>query len=228
MTLDEVLAALAAAGTAQNRKVYPRHGIQPPLFGVSYKALGALAKTLKGRSELAPGLWASGNHDARVLATMLGAPDRPTVEAWAGALDNYVLTDAFAKLVARQPYAAALEDSWTKAKDEWRQRAGWLLTAIMAQRAGPEARWDPDWDPDWAARRLAELEQGLHASPNRARDARVLALIALGAQPSLREAALAAARRIGPVAVDHGETGCRTPEPIAYIEKMAARAARKG
>jgi len=227
MTLDEVMAALAAAGTAQNRKVYPRHGIAPPLFGVSYKALGELAKRLKGRADLAPGLWASGNHDARVLATMLGAPDRRTAEAWARELDNYVLTDAFAKMVARQPYAAALEATWAKAGDEWRQRAGWLLVALTAQRAGPDSRWDPDWDPDWAAKRLGELERGLHQAPNRARDARLMALIALGALPSLHDAALAAARRIGPVAVDHGETGCKTPDPVAYIGKMAARAKGK-
>ena len=36
-----------------------------------------------------------------------------------------------------------------------------------------------------------------------------------------------AARRIGEVHVDHGETGCKTPDAAAYIQKMADRAAKK-
>jgi hypothetical protein len=44
--------------------------------------------------------------------------------------------------------------------------------------------------------------------------------------------AIATVRRVGPVVVDHGETGCTTAEPSAYItrvlahrEKIAARRA---
>jgi hypothetical protein len=33
----------------------------------------------------------------------------------------------------------------------------------------------------------------------------------------------AASGRIGKVHVDHGETSCKTPEAVAYIEKMWAR-----
>jgi len=31
---------------------------------------------------------------------------------------------------------------------------------------------------------------------------------------------LAAAKRIGKVEVDHGETGCKTPDAAAYIRKV--------
>ena len=48
-----------------------------------------------------------------------------------------------------------------------------------------------------------------------------------GSLGELREEALAAARAIGKVAVDHGETGCKTPDAAAYIERMAARPARR-
>ena len=51
------------------------------------------------------------------------------------------------------------------------------------------------------------------------------ALIALGSIPELREEALEAAAAVGRVEVDHGETGCKTPDAAAYIKKMAARKA---
>jgi hypothetical protein len=50
------------------------------------------------------------------------------------------------------------------------------------------------------------------------------AVIAIGGRnPALAAAATAAAGRIGRVEVDHGETGCKTPEAAAYIERIWAR-----
>ena len=43
----------------------------------------------------------------------------------------------------------------------------------------------------------------------------------------LRRNVLAAARRIGPVMVDHGQTGCKTPEVAPYIERTLAHRAAK-
>ncbi len=46
------------------------------------------------------------------------------------------------------------------------------------------------------------------------------ALIAIGRRtPRLRRAATAAAKRIGPVEVNHGATGCKTPDAVAAIAK---------
>ena len=44
MTRADVLEELKALGTAQNRKVYARHGVQSAMFGVSYANLGKLKK----------------------------------------------------------------------------------------------------------------------------------------------------------------------------------------
>jgi hypothetical protein len=38
---------------------------------------------------------------------------------------------------------------------------------------------------------------------------------------------LAAAARIGPVEVDHGETGCKTPDAAAYIKRGSDRHGKK-
>jgi hypothetical protein len=39
----------------------------------------------------------------------------------------------------------------------------------------------------------------------------------------LRGRALEIARKIGRVEVDHGQTGCKTPDAAAYIARMDAR-----
>jgi hypothetical protein len=60
--------------------------------------------------------------------------------------------------------------------------------------------------------------------PNRARYAVNTVVIAIGVyRPSLTRAALAAAKRIGKVEVDHGETSCMTPDAVPYIEKALQR-----
>jgi hypothetical protein len=40
---------------------------------------------------------------------------------------------------------------------------------------------------------------------------------------SLEKPAIAAAKQIGKVEVDHGETSCQIPDAIAYIQKARAR-----
>ena len=52
------------------------------------------------------------------------------------------------------------------------------------------------------------------------------AVIAIGSRDDMsRKAAMAAAKRIGPVTLDHGETDCRTPDAAVDIEKAWAYAA---
>lgn len=58
---------------------------------------------------------------------------------------------------------------------------------------------------------LGTIEKEIHSRKNRVRHAMNGALISIGfRRPSLTKQALAAAKRIGKVEVDHGETGCKT------------------
>src|SRR5579863_8795596 len=99
MDLAETMKLLEAAGSEQTRKTYRRHGVSGPQFGVSYATIKPLAKKIKTDHTLAAQLWDTGNHDARILATMIADPKAATakqIDQWAKALDNYVLTDALA------------------------------------------------------------------------------------------------------------------------------------
>src|SRR5262245_51761854 len=123
MKLQQAMQKLAGAGTEQNRKGYERHGVRGPAFGVSYANLGKLAREISTDQDLAEELWATGNHDARMLATMVADPAANTpalLEAWLAGIDNGVLADALAKLAARTPAADECMRRWTTSADEWR------------------------------------------------------------------------------------------------------------
>ena len=94
MTIKQALGALKKAGTAQNRKVYGHHGVTCAMFGVSFAELKKLKKQIGVDHELARQLWASGNHDARILACMTADAQAMTsgeIDTWSRQLDSYVL-----------------------------------------------------------------------------------------------------------------------------------------
>ena len=107
------------------------------MFGVSFAHLRKLGKKLRHDHDLARALWASGNHDARVLALSVADPaqtDPGEIETWAGEVDNYVLIDEFAAFVAATPHFGACADTWTDHEGEWVASAGWSLVAQQALR----------------------------------------------------------------------------------------------
>lgn len=224
MTLKEALAALKEMGTAQNRKVYARHGVSGNQYGVSCANLKALKKKIKTDHALAQQLWATGNHDARVLATMIADPaqaDADALEAWAADLDNYVVTDAFSSFVGRTPWARQKMEAWMESDEEWTGQAGWNLvaSAALGSDAYPDAYFEP---------LLRVIEGRIARAENRVRYAMNNALIAIGARSdALEPLAVAAAERIGPVEVDHGETSCKTPAAGPYIRKARAHRRKK-
>ncbi len=223
MTYSETIKKLKAAGTAQNRKVYARHGVSGEQFGVSFAELNKLKKQIKLDHELATRLWQTGNHDARILACMIADPDQlksAELDAWAKELDNYVITDAFAEMVARSKHAPAKEKKWSKAAAEFVGQAGWDLVARSASRA--------DVADAQLESYLKTIETKIHKAKNRVRHSMNNALISIGVRnAALEKKAVAAAKRIGKVEVDHGETSCKTPDAIAYIAKTKAHRAKK-
>jgi len=224
MTQKEVHKQLEEFGTAQNRKVYKRHGVTENLFGVSYANLGKLTKKIKIDHKLAQELWDTRNHDARILATMIADPSQVTdqlLETWVKDLTNYVLTDAFSGLVSKTRFAQKKMEKWTKAKEEWVGRAGWLLLSHLAMK-------NESLSDDYFENHLEIIERDIHLRKNRIRDAMNSALMSIGIyRKNLQKRALSAARKIGKVEVDHGKTNCTTPEAESYIRKALERKTKR-
>lgn len=224
MSVGSVLKELKALGTAQNRKIYARHGVKGPAFGVSFANLKKLAGRIRMDHSLAVALWKSGNHDARMLATMIADPaavENRQVEEWAGDLDNYVLTDALSGLVSKSRLARRKMQKWVSSKNEWTGAAGWnVLTSLAVKRS--------DVSDEEFEKYLGMIEAGIHKRQNRVRYSMNNALIAIGVRNArLKKAALRVAKNIGPVEVDHGQTSCKTPDAASYIEKTLAYRKKK-
>ena len=117
--------------------------------------------------------------------------------------------------------AQAKSEEWIISDEEWPRRAGWHLVAHLAMK-------DPDLPDAYFAAHLATIEGEIHASKNRVKDAMNNALIAIGIRnPTLEQQALATAARIGRVDVDHGATGCKTPDAADYIRRTLERRRQK-
>ena len=83
---------------------------------------------------------------------------------------------------------------------------------------------DKSLPDDYFERYLYIIERDIHSRKNRVRYSMNSTMIGIGIRnPNLQEKAIAAVRRIGPVDVDHGETGCKTPDATAYIQKELRR-----
>ncbi len=224
MNLNSALRELKRRGTAQNRKVYRRHGVGENMYGVSFADLRLLSKRIKTDQCLALQLWTTGNHDAQILATLVADPaqfDAKLLDTWSKDLSNYVITDQFAELVARTSYWQKKAAKWRKARGEWISRAGWDLIGQLAlhEPSLPDSYFEPY---------VSEIESGIHQQKNRVREAMNNALIAIGVRNSdLQERALSAARAIGPVEIDHGETNCKTPDAAEYILRTVAHRQNK-
>ena len=220
MTATSILTELKKRGTDQNVKVYSRHGVGPNQYGVSFGDLKDLVKQVKRNHEAALELWQSGNHDARIFATMIADPSSATAELldhWVEDLDNYVVTDSFSSFVVKTELAREKGEEWRRISEEWISTAGWSILSLLAMKR--------DETPDeYYAQHLSIVAAAIRTAPNRTRYAMNNALIAIGIRnENLRELATAAAEGIGKVEVDHGETGCKTPDALAYIERSWKR-----
>jgi 3-methyladenine DNA glycosylase AlkD len=225
MDLAMAIERLESAGTEQNRKIYRRHGARDPLYGVSFAVLDAIAKEAKRDQALADGLWTTGNYDCRILACKVADPAAVTeagLDAWLADIDVYVLVDVFVgSLASRVLGMRERADRWAASDRDWTAQAGWDLYGQLALT-------DPTLDDAFFLGLLERIRAGIDSAGNRTRHSMNGALIAIGVRnEALRAAAEATARQIGTVVVDHGRTGCVTPDAIPYIDRTWARKAAR-
>ncbi len=114
-----------------------RFGIasQVEQLGIAMPVLRDLAKAHRRNHPLALELWASGVHDARILATLVENPAQITrgqMEAWVRVADNWALTDALAFLFDRTEFAEEKAHTWSAREGEFVKRTGFALMAGMA------------------------------------------------------------------------------------------------
>ena len=228
MTTKSILKELKSFGTEQNRKIYRRHGVSDELFGVSYANLDKLAKQIRreGHTDLAGELWDSGNHDAKVLATKIIRSENlglSKANMMVRGVTHSLQAVGLASVVAEREFAPRLAEKWIGAnvsRSLWKIHTGWALVASIALSKKMHA----DIPNAWFVEHLKQIEAVIHESPNDIREQMNQTVIAIGVRNEvLRKRATASAKRIGKVEVDHGETSCKTPNAVEYIEKVWGR-----
>jgi 3-methyladenine DNA glycosylase AlkD len=134
---SSLITELEALANPANVAGMARYGINTAhAFGVPIPALRALAKLAGKDHRLAGELWASGIHEARILASMIEEPARLTtaqMDRWARDFDSWDVCDQVCQNLFRYtPFACAKAARWSGAKQEFVRRAGFALMAGLA------------------------------------------------------------------------------------------------
>jgi len=195
MTAPEILAALRARANPKNVAGMARYGISSTgTLGVPVAEIRRLARQAGRSHSLAAELWASGIHEARILATIVDEPSRVTrrqMNQWARDFDSWDVCDqACQNLFRYTPLAWAMAAEWAGARGEFVRRAAFALMAGLAVKAKHVQ------DEDFEA--LLPLIAGAATDErNLVKKAVNWALRGIGKRnPHLRRAAIAAAEKI--------------------------------
>ena len=161
---------------------------------------------------------ASGQEGTGPPQTEWGAPDLRGI--WDFRTMTPLATAALSNLAAKSPVAFKHVEKWTKSKNEWVGGTGWHTLASLA-------REDEGVSDSVLDGYLKRIEAEIHGAKNYTRYAMNNALISIGIRnPKIRKKAVAAAKRIGKVEVDHGQTSCKTPDAVPYIANATAHQAK--
>jgi 3-methyladenine DNA glycosylase AlkD len=164
------------------------------VLGIPVKTLRAIARETGRSHTLAEELWASGIHEARILASIVAEPKRVTLdemERWASDLDSWDLCDqCCTNLWVRTPFAREQALVWSERAEEFVKRAGFVL---MVQVAGK----DKGTPAELLHRYLARAEREAGDERNFVKKAVSWTIREIGQRgPELNEAAVTLARRL--------------------------------
>ena len=137
---EEIVASLKAQANPTNVAGMARYGIcTEGTLGVPVHSLRRLAREVGRSHELAAELWASGIHEARILATIVDDPalvTRGQMNRWARDFDSWDVCDqACQNLFRYSPFAFEKAAEWARAQREFVRRAGFALMAGLAVKA---------------------------------------------------------------------------------------------
>ena len=141
MSADEraldVVRTLERMGDRSRLEGMARFGIDTGrAVGVTVTELRRFARDLGRDHELAAALWASGVHEARLLASLVDDPDMVSeaqMEAWVADLDSWDVCDGVCgNLFDRTPFALDKAVEWSSREPELEKRAAFALVASAA------------------------------------------------------------------------------------------------
>jgi len=137
MQYGDIIEKLKSLSDPKAVKGMARFGINPEkTFGISIPNLRKMAKETGMDHALAQQLWASGIHEARILASMIDSPEIVTeeqMEGWVKDFDSWDVCDQCCmNLFDKTNFAYGKAVEWSTRKEEFVKRAGFAMMACLA------------------------------------------------------------------------------------------------
>ena len=149
MTAAELMAQLRSQANPAHVAGMARFGINAHhTLGISIPEVRRLARLTGHDHALAAELWASGIHEARILAALVDQARWVTeaqMEHWVVDFDSWDVCDQVcSNLFDRTPFAWDKAVAWSSRPEEFVKRAGFVLMAALAvhDKAAPDARFE--------------------------------------------------------------------------------------
>jgi 3-methyladenine DNA glycosylase AlkD len=136
--IEEIMSDLRSRSDETSRAGMARFGVNvdTALGGTSVPQMRALARKVGRSHDIAAALWATGVHEARILATMVDEPAKVTegqMESWVLEFRSWDICDqCCTNLFWRTPYAWQKTSEWPLRQEEFVKRAGFVLMAVLA------------------------------------------------------------------------------------------------
>ncbi|MFH0831424.1 MAG: DNA alkylation repair protein [archaeon] len=133
----KIIKELKSLSNPRNIEGMARFGISSyKTLGVPIPAVRKIAKETGKNHELALKLWASGIHEAKILASMIDEPALVTssqMDLWAGDFDSWDVCDQTCmNLFDKTEVAWKKAEEWSRNKSEFVKRAGFAMMAALA------------------------------------------------------------------------------------------------
>lgn len=220
MTLEEVMAELKSMGTVQTQKTWENHGSKGETFGVKIGDMKTIQKKIKHDHELALKLYNTKNNDAMYFAGLVSEPKKMTkaqLQDWAEAATWHMLSEyTVAWATTESAYGHELALEWINSADEKLQSTGWsTYSNLLAFKK------DEELDLKEIKELLSRIEKTVHSQGERVKYTMNGFVISVGGYVlPLIDEAKKTGKAIGKVKVNMGDTACKVPDPVSYIEKM--------
>ena len=148
-TKAAVLRELKKLADPKVRAKLPYFGVNvPKAHGISAPVLHKFARHLGRNQALAEELWSTGIHEARILAALIGEPEKITaaqMERWVREFDSWDVVDtACCYLYAAAKPAWGKIHEWSSRSAEFEKRAAFSLAAYLSykDKSAEDARFE--------------------------------------------------------------------------------------
>ncbi|MCC9603975.1 DNA alkylation repair protein [Stieleria sp. JC731] len=190
-------------------------------FGIGLTVLRKLAKQIGRDHELALQLWKSDVYDAKIVGLLIDEPkkvSRQQAEQQVEDLKGGYLTHVFASCdatLAKTPIAFDLACDWMESEDPLRRQCAYGLIYELSKK-NPKGM-----DDEFLISLIKRIQDTIHDEPMWVRESMNAALMGIGKRnKKLNQAALRAAKAIGPVDIDYGDDNAC--QPLDVVKHLTA------